>query len=253
MFTQFNFMQLLWFQNGWDKPTYIKHWYVVDSVSALQSIKAGTFTNHQDLVYKLLITHSQVKRQGSVISFLWTPAHVGIIGNEKVDKLAKQATKKERLDIEIKLSKSEGKGIEWNKIMFEWQHSWNLQSRHLYSIQNKIDDLTCRESNRKEDVIMSRIRIGDSNLTSMLPLLGKHNQFVWLLPTSRNDNTCTLWMQEIWSRRMRHGISDEECGAIRIKPERHNDQCWRDTRLSTVIWVSCKNWSGKKKEIPRLN
>lgn len=38
-------------------------------------------------------------------------AHTGILDNEKADKLAKKATKKENVEINIKLSKSEGKSI----------------------------------------------------------------------------------------------------------------------------------------------
>ncbi len=38
------------------------------------------------------------------------PAHSGILGNEKVDKLAKgAAVRRENVEINIKLSKSEGK------------------------------------------------------------------------------------------------------------------------------------------------
>ncbi len=35
------------------------------------------------------------------ITYMWVPAHVGIQGHEKVDRLAKEATKKEHVDIKI--------------------------------------------------------------------------------------------------------------------------------------------------------
>jgi len=47
---------------------------------------------------------------------------------------------KRAFDIEIKLSKSEGKNLVWKKVMEIWQYQWDQESKgiHLYRIQNKV-------------------------------------------------------------------------------------------------------------------
>ena len=73
---------------------------------------------------------------------MWVPAHVGIVGNEKADKLAKEATAKEQVELSIKLSKSEGKSIIWRAVNKEWQEEWDKESkgRHLYKMQNNVGE-----------------------------------------------------------------------------------------------------------------
>lgn len=84
--------------------------------------------------------HSRIIKQGSEVTFVSVPAHTGILGNESVHKLAKQAVKKENSDIGIKLLKPEGKGIVWKQINKDWQQHWDQQIRgkHLHSIQNRV-------------------------------------------------------------------------------------------------------------------
>ena len=53
--------------------------------------------------------------------FTWVPAHVGILSNERVDKLAKQAVRKESIDTCIRLSRAEGKSIVWKQSNRKWQ------------------------------------------------------------------------------------------------------------------------------------
>jgi len=54
------------------------------------------------------LTHTQALRL-QLPSFMWEPAHISIPGNQRMDKLAKQVSKREHVDIDIELSKSVGK------------------------------------------------------------------------------------------------------------------------------------------------
>ncbi len=38
--------------------------------------------------------YSRLKNKGDEVIFMWVPAHMSIVGNEKVDKIAKMALKK---------------------------------------------------------------------------------------------------------------------------------------------------------------
>lgn len=88
-----------------------------DSVSALYSLMTGISNSHQDLLYSILIIYTRIREKCYEIQLTWIPAHIGIVGNERVDKLAKQAVKKESIEGNIKLSKSEGKSIIWKEAL----------------------------------------------------------------------------------------------------------------------------------------
>lgn len=165
-------MALEWTEQISDKEILI----CSDSVSALVSMEKGTSRSHLNLLYEVLFMNSRINRQGKNVIFMWVPAHLGIQGNEKADKVAKEAIKKEDVEVNIKLSKSEGKGIVWRSVNQQWQQSWDnaTKGRHLYEIQRKVGISRSRGANRKEQVIISRLRIGHSNLNSTLLIIGKH-------------------------------------------------------------------------------
>ena len=108
----------------------------------------------------------------SLIVFLWAPAHVGLEANEVLDKLAKQAVKHYQINIQVTEQKSQMKEFINNK----WQEEWNSDNkgRQMYSIQKQVGDGRSVFRNRKEDTIISRIRIGHTRLNHSLFKIGKH-------------------------------------------------------------------------------
>ncbi len=106
--------------------------------------------------------------------FLWVPAHVGVEGNEDVDKIAKQALKHIVIDLDIPLGKSEMKGLIKTAIKNMWQERWDKGNKghHLYNIQKQVGLVRNSYGNRKEDVIISRLRTGHSNLNKSLQIIG---------------------------------------------------------------------------------
>lgn len=69
---------------------------------------------------------------------MWVPAHVGTVGSDRVDRIAKQTMKKEVMDTNNKLLKSEGNGIVWREINKACQQHWDQEVRGRYSIQSKV-------------------------------------------------------------------------------------------------------------------
>ena len=68
-----------------------------DSSSALKSIMS-TRTDREDLLVEIYTLLYRLKAEGIVVYFCWVPAHIGIVGDEKADRLAKEALKKNLVD-----------------------------------------------------------------------------------------------------------------------------------------------------------
>lgn len=62
---------------------------------------------------------------GILIQFIWVPAHVGVVGNEKVDVLAKQSLKLKQIDLQVPLSKAEAKVFIRKYAQSVWQVHWD--------------------------------------------------------------------------------------------------------------------------------
>ena len=148
-----------------------------DSASVLESFTSFHSNSRQDILYQVLHTFTRIHRKGGQVTFFWVPAHVGLQGNERADKLAKRALKANRVEMQVSISKAEVKSVIKEKIYKKWQSMWDRESRgrHLYQIQQNVRTARVAGKGRREEIVMTRLRIGHSALNKMLKLIGKHN------------------------------------------------------------------------------
>ena len=103
-----------------------------DSASVLARMRSFYSSSHQGLLFEVLQSITRIVQQGRQIHFLWVPAHVGVKGNEKADKMAKKALEKEKVEMNISLSKAEVKSLIWEKVNKMWQDKWDSEEKGRY-------------------------------------------------------------------------------------------------------------------------
>lgn len=141
-----------------------------DSLSALTSINKTLTNSYLPKQILELLTHLTLI--GTNVHLLWIPSHMGILGNEEADSAAKIAANLNThdgvwipLDDKIKEIK--------HKIYAEWQSRWNNYEGDLKTWKTKTTKWTYPSiMNRREQVILCRLRIGHTHLTHSHLLIG---------------------------------------------------------------------------------
>ena len=134
-----------------------------DSLSCLLAMKNYDTLDPRIVKLKSLV-HSLTSTGKSVV-FTWIPSHVGIDGNDMADELAKQSLSSEEIS-DIKLPHSDFKPKIKQLIFSKWDDNWSKEiNNKLYKIKPNLKKQIRPQLNRKDSVILTRLRIGHSALT----------------------------------------------------------------------------------------
>ena len=141
-----------------------KYQYIIfsDSLSVLQSLRNKNLSN--PLIQDLLLKHHSLSYNKEIL-FCWLPSHVGIKGNEDADRAAKLSLNLN--PVNINLPYTDFKPLINRYLLSKWQTAWNnTVFNKLYPIKPLLgESLLSYRSVRREEVVLSRCRIGHSRIT----------------------------------------------------------------------------------------
>ena len=132
-----------------------------DSLYVLQALNHTSSKNSQ--IQQLLLKHHEISTSKTVI-YCWIPSHIGIHGNEKAAKNAKESLHLDQTDFKIPFNNFQPF---INFIFNKWQNSWN---ETCFSKLKKIKQAVNHHRlvpklYRREEIILACLRIGHTRLT----------------------------------------------------------------------------------------
>ena len=148
---------------------------ISDSLSVLTSIKQNTSKCRPNLYNELVLLLNQL--EPSKVTMIWSPSHIDIAGNDRADRLAKEAL---GLDCVNSTSYLENQEM-FNKIKPFIINKWQLEYDSIFSghfhksicpIVNT--DIKYSDPSRVTEVQISRFRLGVVNTNHRLFVMGKH-------------------------------------------------------------------------------
>lgn len=148
------------------KPPSSKFLILTDSLSSLKACE-NPFSTHP-LVQRILISLHTLDTCNISLTFIWVPAHIGIEGNETVDRAAKKATKFPKISLNIRPPAADLAQLYRTHIFENWSSSWKNQTQNNKLLKVKKDPIPWSTSNRKnrhEEIIIARLRIGHTRIT----------------------------------------------------------------------------------------
>lgn len=159
-------------------PPNTKYLLLTDSLSSLHSLLDLYSTN--PLIQRIHLTLLSLTSTNSQITFLWIPGHIDLPEHDAVDEAAKLATKFPKITDPTCLPASDYKNHYRSLILQSWNKFWkNQSSNKLLPIkQIPIQWSSSIRDSRREEVILTRLRIGHTRITHSHLL----NNYILTLP-----------------------------------------------------------------------
>jgi hypothetical protein len=134
-----------------------------DSLSCLLAIESCKTQN--PFILKIVEIYKSLVAIGKHVIFTWIPSHIGIHGNTVVDQEAKNALDDPVSNCSIPYTDIKPFIVKY--ILKRWQDSWDQQIHNkLHEMHSLVGKIPCSYGqNRKEQVVLTRCRIGHSRLT----------------------------------------------------------------------------------------
>jgi ribonuclease HI len=142
-----------------------------DSMSAISSIESNHSNSNNNLVMQILSLLDQIK---TTVTFIWIPSHIGIIGNELVDKLAVNATSNLKIDIKLPLEINEIKPLITKYILSIHQSDWNKTVTQYKDIHPNINTVAQLLHPQRIETLITRLKLGKCLLNHYSYKLKKH-------------------------------------------------------------------------------
>ena len=136
---------------------------VSDSLSSLQAI--ANFNIKNPYVFKIIEKCTVLYNKGFDLVLIWCPSHVGVMGNERADLLAKEALSFTTCTVRIPSTDLKARVGSFYKR--KWQELWNTEpANKLHTILPSISKWPHgSRKDRREEVVLARARIGHTHHT----------------------------------------------------------------------------------------
>ena len=145
-----------------------------DSLSSVNSKDSGEGSTpiHQEIRYCLY----QLWCLGVPVTICWIPSHVGILGNEVADRLAKEALLSRLTSFPILKTVNELNSVLQCDMITQWQAQWECskKARFYFKIQPTVsENVKYTDKNKMKQTSITRLRFGKCLLADVLHLLGR--------------------------------------------------------------------------------
>ena len=133
-----------------------------DSIGALRLIQVGSAADRPALLDSIYSALKTIQDRGLKIDMCWIPGHVGLVGNERADLLAKAADMNRNTNLVTKPELTELKGRVDDFILSKWQSRWREEKtgRQYFDLEPRISNQAkYNHKRRQQKVTITRLKV----------------------------------------------------------------------------------------------
>lgn len=165
-------LAVLWLKENQNRLSKTQNIVIVsDSLSALKAIKTCKSMGSPSLLNEVLDLVDNIRVH---VTFLWVPSHLGIHGNETVDRLAQNAAHSAETELNVHLEKADLYRIVDSYILQKWQDIWTASEHGKFykKLEPSVSfSIKYQHTNRAKETTITRLRLGKCRLNDYLAMI----------------------------------------------------------------------------------